>query len=164
MWRGNYRCAVTRAPFQVLVLLFRRAGGYQFAVLCRSDDGCWQGVAGGGDDDETPVQAARREVAEETGVSPTAPLYLLKTMDYVPVRTFSARLDWPADTYVIPQHFFACDATGAETRLSDEHSELRWLPADEADAILRYDDNRTALWELSQRLERDDLPRRCSDT
>jgi dATP pyrophosphohydrolase len=155
-----------RAPFQVLVLLFRRTGSgvCEFAVLCRSDDGCWQGVAGGGENEETPAQAARREVAEETGISPTAPLYRLTMADHVPVRTFSARHEWPLDTYVIPQHFFACDATGAETRLSDEHSELRWLRTDEAEAILRYDDNRTALWELSQRLERDDLPSCCSGT
>jgi len=157
---------VVRAPFQVLVLLFRRAssGVYEFAVLCRIDDGCWQGVAGGGEDEETPTQAAIREVAEETGLSPTEPLYRLTTASHIPVRTFSTRHEWPPNTYVIPQHFFACDATAAQMRLSDEHSELRWLPVDEADAILRYDDNRTALWELNQLLERADLPVPCNGT
>ena len=51
-----------RAPFQILVIPFRRtAAGLEFAVLRRSDADYWQFVAGGGEDDETPLQAARRE-------------------------------------------------------------------------------------------------------
>ena len=154
-----------RAPFQVLVLLFRRvpAKPNEFAVLCRADDGCWQGVAGGGEDDETPVQAARRELTKESGVPSLAPLYRLKTFDHVPVGCFAARDSWPPDIYVVPQHFFACEATGWEPAVSREHSELRWCTAVDASALLRYDSNRTALWELARRLERNDLPIPCGD-
>lgn len=59
-----------RAPFQILVILFRRTpGGPEFAVLKRSDTHYWQFVAGGGEDEETPIQAAERETQKEVAVS-----------------------------------------------------------------------------------------------
>ena len=64
---------MARAPFQVLVLLFRRTedGGVEYGVLCRSDDGNWQGVAGGGEERETNgngYPALARTCADEMGV------------------------------------------------------------------------------------------------
>ena len=150
---------MARAPFQVLVLPFRliRGGEPEFAVLRRADDAHWQGVAGGGDDDETAAEAARREALEEGGVPAGAAFYRLKTQDFVPVSCFNAASEWPSNTYVVPQYFFACDATGLELALSVEHVELAWLPYDEASNRVRYDSNKTGLWELDQRLRRDDL-------
>ncbi|MDP9310318.1 MAG: hypothetical protein M3R24_05410 [Chloroflexota bacterium] len=55
---------MARAPFQVLVFPYhqRSDGIYVFAVFRRADDPYWQGIAGGGEGDETPRQArnARR--------------------------------------------------------------------------------------------------------
>ena len=87
-----------RAPFQVLVLLFRRtqSAGIEYAVFRRSDDCVWQGIAGGGEDDETALEAARREAHEEGGIPVSAPLYPLKMADHVPVSSFAARHEWPA--------------------------------------------------------------------
>jgi dATP pyrophosphohydrolase len=148
----------------VLVLLFRRTeAAFELAVLRRSDDGSWQGVAGGGTVGESAVRAARREAAEEAGVPPGAPLYPLQTHDTVPAWIFDARSQWAPGTYVVPQHFFACDLTGHEVTLSGEHSELRWVGVDEAVRLLRYDSNRTAVWELAERLEQGDLPQPCGD-
>jgi dihydroneopterin triphosphate diphosphatase len=154
-----------RAPFQILVLPFRRTapGRIEFAVLRRADDANWQGVAGGGQVGESVVQAARREALEEAGVPPTASLYRLKTQDTVPVNCFTASAEWPPDTYVIPQHFLACDLTGMDIVLSGEHTEVRWEGFDEAVELLRYDSNKNALWELAERLRRDDLPDPCGD-
>jgi dihydroneopterin triphosphate diphosphatase len=56
-----------RAPFQVLVLPYRRsAAGLQVAVMHRADHAVWQFVSGGGEVGETEVgetidAAARRE-------------------------------------------------------------------------------------------------------
>lgn len=77
--------------------------------------------------------------------------------DFVPVSCFPAVTQWPQDTYVVPQYFFACDASGVELAVSAEHTELAWLPYDEAYASLHYDSNRTALSELAQRLRSEDL-------
>jgi ADP-ribose pyrophosphatase YjhB (NUDIX family) len=39
--------------------------GVLYAVFKRTDGGCWQGIAGGGEKGETPLQAAQREALEE---------------------------------------------------------------------------------------------------
>ena len=72
---------VTRAPFQVLVYPYRRVddGAFEYALLRRSDAGYWQAVAGGGEDDETPLEAARREAYEEAGIPPGSPFLQLDT-------------------------------------------------------------------------------------
>lgn len=86
---------MARAPLQVLVLPFRQLTGddLAFAVFRRSDDSAWQGLAGGGEGSESPIEAARREAREEAGIPPTTPLYLLEMMDFVPVTCFSARAE-----------------------------------------------------------------------
>jgi dihydroneopterin triphosphate diphosphatase len=150
---------MARAPFQVLVLPFRRTGGgaVEFAILCRHDLDLWQGVAGGGEEDETPSQAAVRETREELGLDRPAPLYPLQTVASIPARFFAARHTWPKGTYVVPEYSFAADVTGLDIILSKEHTAVRWLDAKPALAVLRFDSNRTALEELAERLETDDL-------
>jgi 8-oxo-dGTP pyrophosphatase MutT (NUDIX family) len=70
-----------RAPFQILVIPFRRtAAGPEFAVLKRSDAPYWQFVAGGGEDDESPGQAAERETKEEIGVAANGRLLQLDSV------------------------------------------------------------------------------------
>jgi dihydroneopterin triphosphate diphosphatase len=59
-----------RAPFQVLVIPFRVLGSsVEYALFERADLNYWQGIAGGGEDEETPIEAARREVYEESGLN-----------------------------------------------------------------------------------------------
>jgi len=58
-------------------------------VLKRSDADCWQFVAGGGDDGETPIQAAVRETREEVGIS--APVISLDSRASVPRNCFALR-------------------------------------------------------------------------
>jgi dATP pyrophosphohydrolase len=141
-----------RAPFQILVIPFRRtAAGPEFAVLKRSDADYWQFVAGGGEDGETPEQAAQRETEEETGlVSTLAPLDSFST---VPKSCFAAADSWGPNVFVIPQRCFAIDAGSRDIVLSREHTEFRWAPFEEASRLLKWDSNRNALWELNERLK-----------
>jgi dihydroneopterin triphosphate diphosphatase len=150
---------VARAPFQVVVVLFRaRSDAYEYAIFRRADGDIWQWIAGGGEGSETPAQATVREAFEEAGVPVNSSLYRLRTVDSVPVSDFVARTLWPADTYVIPQHFFACEADSFIPTLSAEHTEWRCVNYEQAARLLRYDGNRTALFELAERLRRHDLP------
>ena len=52
----------------------------------------------------------------------------------------------------MPEHSFGVDCTDRALTLSDEHDTVEWLPYAEASARFTYDSNRTALWELNQRL------------
>ena len=54
---------MARAPFGVLVYPYLQVAGgdLEYALLRRADLGWWQGVTGGGEDDETPFETARRE-------------------------------------------------------------------------------------------------------
>ncbi|KXV45822.1 hypothetical protein AD945_16745 [Gluconobacter albidus] len=142
-----------RAPLQVLVLPFRKTDrGTEYALFRRSDSGDWQPIAGGGDDGETPRQAARREMQEESGLSADTPLFPLQASATIPVSHFAARATWSPRLYAIPEHCFAADATGQTLSLSAEHTTCGWFSYEDARHHLTWDSNRTALWETAERL------------
>jgi dihydroneopterin triphosphate diphosphatase len=144
-----------RAPYQVLIIPFRRAkAGLEFAVLKRSDTGTWQFTSGGGEDSETPIQAAERETWEEIGIKVEGKLLALDSMTSIPKDCFHVEQPWASKLYVVPEYSFAVDVGSAEIVLSKEHTELRWVAYDEARALLKWDSNRTALWEVTDRLKK----------
>ena len=149
-----------RAPFQVLVFPFRRdtEGEFEYAVFKRADAGYWQAIAGGGEDDEKPIEAARREAHEEAEISPASSYYPLDSLAHIPTYFFEERSFWPESTYVIPNHCFAVELPKIDIVLSYEHSEFRWVTFKECEKLLYWEDNKTALWELNQRLLNGDLP------
>jgi dATP pyrophosphohydrolase len=151
-----------RQPRNVLVFLFRMtaAAGPEYAVFRRSDDANWQPVSGGAEDSEDMIAAARRETAEETGLPGTGRVYELDMVSGVEKTCFAASKNWPGQLYIVPKHYFAVDVSTetAAIRLSHEHHEFRWLAYERAYAALRYDDDKTALWELDARIRAHDLP------
>lgn len=152
---------MARAPFQVLVLPWRSTAGRgpEFAVLRRADgDGTvWQALSGGGEDDETPEAAARREMSEEAAIDPGSPLSALTSRAEIPTLSWKGRQAWADHLDVIPEYAFAVEVSqGAEIRLSDEHAEMRWLGFEAASALLTYESNRAALAELRDHLVKAD--------
>ena len=142
-----------RAPFQILAIPYRfLCGKPLYCVLHRSDCDQWQFIAGGGENNETPTEAAIREIYEESGIS-AKNVFPLTSMCYVRADCFSekARANWTRDTYVIPEYSFAFEC-GEDIRISDEHTELLWLTYSEATTKLEWDSNKTALYELNERL------------
>lgn len=144
-----------RAPFQVLAIPYRLKPNLQYCVLHRSDIDQYQFVAGGGEDGEKPIEAATREIYEETSVK-TVNIVPLISMAYIPANVISKihRDLWPADTMVIPEYTFGfeCDS---EIKLSSEHTGLEWMTYDVAITKLTWDSNKTALYELNCRLLKD---------
>jgi len=134
-----------------LIATARSAARLEFAVLKRSDADYWQFVAGGGEDGEIPIQAAQRETQEEVGIS--AEMIELDSLSTVPKDCFAATDSWGGDVYVIPQYCFAVDAGSSDISLSHEHIESRWVSYEQACSLLKWDSNRTALWELNERLK-----------
>jgi dATP pyrophosphohydrolase len=141
-----------RAPFQVLVLPYRWKGGNpEFLILKDKECGFWVFVAGGGEDDETLLEAARRECQEETSL--VGNLTQLDSLATIPKNHFLGTSIWPEDIYVIPEYSFSLAADEGEVMISLEHTEFCWVPFQEGTHLLKWDSNRNALWELSQRLK-----------
>ena len=152
-----------RAPFQVLVFPFRRLASadehrVEFALFKRRSDGYWQPIAGGGEDEEFPLESARREADEEGGILPSKKFFMLDTVTRIPAYFFRDRSIWPQSVYVIPNYCFAVELDTDCLTLSVEHTEFLWCGFERAYRLLYWEDNRTALWELNERLINDDLP------
>ena len=145
---------MARAQFQVLIIPYRMAsnGKPEYAVTKRADIDAWQFLSGGGEDHETPIQAAKREANEEGGIPRHLEFLQLDSVASIPVHNFSAHKEWSEDIYVIPEYSFCVDAGVRDLSLSHEHTETRWLPYEEAERLLTWDSNRTALWEVNQRV------------
>ena len=139
-----------RAPFQILAIPYKYENGIlMYCILHRSDCDQWQFIAGGGENQESPPEAAKREILEEGGIEAND-VIALKSMCYVPVEIFRRRhlYGWPDDMYVIPEYSFGFECT-EELVLSHEHTERIWLPYKEARERLQWDSNKTALYELN---------------
>jgi len=143
-----------RAPFNVLVFPYREVGDglFEYALLRRADAGYWHAVAGGGENDETPLEAAKRETHEETGIPADSPFLQLDTVMPVPVTAYADSHLWGDDTYAIPQYCFGVLVRDERLVISPEHTEYRWLTYEEAVARVQYDGSKVALWELDRRV------------
>ena len=97
-----------------------RRNDWKILVLKRSnkDDhkpGVWETVGGGMDKEESPQEALVREIAEETG--------LVVSIDS-PFNVFTFKKDTGEFKVGIT---FLCEYVSGEVKLSDEHSEYRWI-------------------------------------
>ncbi|HYL55683.1 MAG TPA: NUDIX domain-containing protein [Gemmatimonadales bacterium] len=111
------------------VLVLRRAPGGR-------SPGSWETVHGHIEAGETPVQAARREVREETGLEP-ARLYNVSRVESF----YRHRTD---EIVLIP--VFACILDGAAgVRTSAEHDRAEWLTPSQAVAQFSWPRERRAL-------------------
>jgi dihydroneopterin triphosphate diphosphatase len=138
-----------------LVLPYRMTGSIiEYAILKRADLHYWQGIAGGGEDAETPLEAAKREVFEETGLTESCKLMTLDSITSLPVEHVVGEFLWGEDVYVIKEYSFGVDVSEGELLLSKEHSDFKWVSYEEAFRELKWNSNRTALWELHKRLTR----------
>ena len=143
-----------REPYQILSIPYRVVDGKPlFCIFRREDSSYWQFFAGGGENGETPTQAANRETIEEIGVDPIN-IKQLTCIAYVPAEVIdeSRRQHWDKNTVVIPEYSFAfeCDS---ELTLSNEHTEYKWLTYNETRKLLKWDSNKVAMYEINCKLQ-----------
>ena len=146
---------MARAPFNVLVFPYRLLKhGTEYAIFNRSDteEAFWQGITGGGEDSETSIETAIRETWEESQIPKDSKFMQLDSFFSVPVTFFGDGHLWGKDKYVIPVYCFGVAVEDQKIVLSHEHTEFRWLAFEIATELLKFDNNRIALWELNQRL------------
>lgn len=145
-----------RVPRQVLVYVFRYGGDEsdpEFLMLRRTVErgGFWQGVSGAPEWHEIDDEGAVREVREETGfavaeiLQPIGFRYELRR-DGNPAEAQWERLYGPS-VDAIPEEVYVAEVpSGSEPVVApDEHDAFRWCSADDAFALLVWDDNRRAL-------------------
>lgn len=142
---------MARLPYQALVYIRRRStdGAWEYLLLRRvaTHGGFWQGVTGGVEADETAEQAARREVAEETGYRQ---FVRFAPLDF----RYSFSLDRPQwghlyapEVEVIHEECFRAEVArdqGEPALDPREHDEYRWLDVERALALLIWPENQEA--------------------
>ena len=147
-----------RKPKQVLIFLYRKnkKDEYEYCVFYRKKKQIWQAISGGVEDDETLIETVKREVFEETNIE-TNNIFQLSSVCSIPVINITGKFTWGNDVYVVTEYSFGVFTKNSSIKLSSEHNYYEWLPFDEACRKLEFDSNKTALWELNQRLLNSDL-------
>lgn len=133
-----------RRPESVLVVVYTDAG--QVLLLERRDrPGFWQSVTGSLEPEETPAEAARRELTEETGLR-GEPVDLRQSRRFEIFPAFRHR--FPPGVTQNLEHAFAFNAKEAVEVTPDpaEHRDSRWLHWMEAAAL-------TGSWTNRQTIE-----------
>ena len=114
---------MSRAPFQVLVLPYRIApdNTILYALFRResSTGGYWQGIAGGGENGESPLDAAKRETQEEAGIAPSNEFLKLDSYAMIPVVNVCG-FRWGSEILVIPEYCFGVKVNAEQLQLSYE--------------------------------------------
>jgi dATP pyrophosphohydrolase len=140
-----------RAPFQVLIFPYQMVDDeFRFLIALRSDHNVWQAISGGGEDDKSPLEAAKRELIEEAKLVGDN-WQLLDSMCMLPKVFYAGHENWTNHQYVVPEFAFSVQVT-KEPLISSEHTEYRWCSFQEACELLKYDSNKIALWEVNERL------------
>lgn len=147
---------MTRAKYQVLVLPYIREGDeIIYCIFKKIRPDVWQFISGGGEDeDESVLHSAKREAFEEAGIGFEEKYSSLETLCSIPTKNFRhAREIWGEKCLVIPEYFFAVELTSRKIVLSEEHSEYLWTNYETAESMLSFDSNKTALWELDNKIK-----------
>ncbi|RPI17520.1 MAG: NUDIX pyrophosphatase [Ignavibacteriae bacterium] len=152
---------MARAPIQILVLPYYRneRNEIEFAIFKRADEHYWQFIAGGAEDDETPIETAMRETFEEAGILPSDNLYELESFSTIPVTgvTGEQGFIWGEDVYLLPQYCFALEMLNKDIKISAEHTEYKWTCYNDAYELLNWQSNKNALWELNCKLSKNKI-------
>lgn len=132
--------APARKPMHIVKCVILR--GDQVLLLKRSEDagGFWQPVTGRLEPGENPVDAARREVAEETGLA-VEPAPLGVTQSFL---ISEGRL---AGTMILEDSYVAKVSSEVTPRAIDveEHDELAWFSLERALETVKWSDDRESI-------------------
>jgi len=137
-----------RQPIQVLIYPIRRISSKWEYLLVRriaSRGGFWQGVTGGVWQGEELIEAARRELIEETNLVPSA-LERINYSYFFPVEDEWRHL-YADGVEDIIEHVFVAHVESQQEPMIDpnEHDQYRWCSFAEASNLLSWPENMEAL-------------------
>ncbi len=135
-----------KRPESVLVVLHDADG--QVLIMQRMDDPLfWQSVTGTIEENESPIETAYREVAEETGVHLDPEQQVI--VDCRKVNQYEIRPEWryryPPNTIYNTEHVFIAQISSATRLHLTEHLSYEWVPSNEAIDRVWSPSNRAAI-------------------
>jgi len=145
---------MSRAPYQVLVIPYNKVENtIRYCVFERKHP-MIQFIAGGGEDEEAPIEAARRECFEEARIQ-SDDFIKLTSLCYIPTCIFSENQcrAWGEEIFIIPEYAFGVELKSTDIIISEEHIGYKWVTYEEAVSLLKWDSNKTALYELDCRIK-----------
>jgi dATP pyrophosphohydrolase len=141
---------MSRIPHEIMVFVRR---GAEFLVLHRAPelDAYWHVVAGALEGEETPREAALRELREELALDAEAIVDLDHRFTYpLAEQTEAVRARFDASVSDIRVDCFVVEVTpGWEPTLNEEHDGYRWLTAGAAAELLFWPEPRALVLELT---------------
>jgi dATP pyrophosphohydrolase len=145
-----------RIPKQVLIIPYRKIDDkIEYCIFKRKDMNAWQWIAGGAEDfDKNILESAKREFWEETNIKDVS-LQQLEMTCKIPVVNVVKDFMWGEDVFYSEEYAFSANITDEKIELSNEHTEYKWVDYSEARSLLKYDSNKSALWELDTKLKRE---------
>lgn len=145
-----------RKPRQVLIFLYKKTDdSYKYCLFKRKNENYYQAISGGVENNETLIETVKRELREETKIESNK-IYKLSTISSIPKINIIKENLWD-NTYVAKEYTYAIEIKQETIKISEEHEKYEWLNYEEAYKKLKYDSNKTALWELNERLLNNDL-------
>lgn len=143
-----------RRPDKIIVYLYRRPepDKVEYLLMQRAPAGkagaIWQTVVGGAEWDEKLIEAARREIFEETGLTRLQGIIAIGyafSFGFVP----PYRSDYAPDVKQISNTVFASEVVSARpVSLSAEHMDYGWFSYEAALAHIHWPEEKEALVRL----------------
>lgn len=114
-------------------ILYRRNKEIDYLLLQRYDDGIWDFPKGHLEKGESFLDAARRELSEETGIDEIFLRDFKYSFSFINPRGANRRI-----------HLFLAE-TSRDPVLGDEHGDFRWCSYEEAMRLIEFQERREAL-------------------
>ncbi len=130
------------------VVYRRRGEGFEVALISVGEQGRWQlpkGLVGRG---ETPVEAALREVEEETGLACEVVAELERVEYWYFSKGGARRVRFHKFVHFYLMRFVSGDVSGHD----DEVNEARWVASEDAEGMLAFKGEKKTLREARERL------------
>lgn len=139
-----------KRPESVLIIVYVLLSRQVLMLQRRDDPDFWQSITGTLEDNETPIEAALREVKEEIGIDTLKQNLILVDLQrslYFDI-FLNFRHRYAPGIIQCKEHWFSLALQKKQDFLLIEHFAFRWLPAAQAAMLTKSWTNRQAIEEF----------------